>query len=177
MSERPKKSDAANETPPAGAGRNALMGMIGFLGRIRTWTTGSWIRSVAVASTILSLVGLTIGGWAYLASVAIRAGEDNVDSALAAFDRGEFEEARAAVGRMLSDAKLPRSEYGGPLFVLGAIKIKDAEQQAVPERRRIEYLIASRYLTEARAYGLPVRREAAGIYLLGQSLIESGQFE
>jgi tetratricopeptide (TPR) repeat protein len=38
-------------------------------------------------------------------------------------------------------------------------------------------LIASRYLTEARASGLPPDREAMGCFLLGRSLIESGQFE
>ena len=61
--------------------------------------------------------------------------------------------------------------------MLGAIKVKDAEAQAVPERRRIEYLIASRYLTEARAYGMPLDREHRGLFFLGQSLIESGQFD
>lgn len=156
---------------------SALMGVIRFLGRVRAWTTGHWLRGVAVAMTILTLIGLTIGGWAYLASVALSAGEINVESALAAYDNGSYEEARNAVGHLLTNGRLPRSEYGGPLFVLGAIKIKDAEEQAVPERRRIEYLIASRYLTEARAYGLPAGRESKGLFLLGKSLIESGQFE
>ena len=77
---------------------------------------------------------------------------------------------------MLTNGRLPRSEYGGPLFVLGAVKTNDAQQQGVLERRRIEYLIASRYLTEARAYGYPQGREAVGDFLLGQSLVESGQF-
>ena len=154
-----------------------LFGMIGFLGRLRAWTTGHWLRSVIVACTILSLIGITIGGWAYLATVAINAGVVSIDTALAAYDQGDYEEARSEVGHLLSGDRLPKSEFGGPLFVLGAIKIKDAEVQPVPERRRIEYLIASRYLTEARAYGVPPDRDARAAFLLGRSLIESGQFE
>ena len=155
----------------------ALMGVIRILGRLRTWTTGHWIRGVMVAGSILSLIGLTIGGWAYLATVALNTGQLTADAALAAYDEGNYEEARNMVGHMLTGGVVPRSDYGTPLFVLGAIKTRDAENQAVPERRRVEYLIASRYLTEARAYGFPVARERQGVYLLGHSLIESGQFD
>ncbi len=154
-----------------------MLRLIRFLSALRAWTTGHWLRSVIVAGTILSLIGLTIGGWAYLAGVAIRTGELSVDGALKAFDEGRYEEARTAVGRMLTSGRLPRSDFGGPLLVLGAIKIQDAEEQATAERRRVEYLIASRYLTEARAYGMPAERQATGLFLLGKSLVESGQFE
>jgi tetratricopeptide (TPR) repeat protein len=130
-----------------------------------------------VAGVLLSLIGLTIGGWAYLASVALTTGQLTADVALSAYDRADYEDARTIVGHMLTGGQLAGNDYGAPLFVLGAIKIRDAENQAVPERRRVEYLIASRYLTEARAYGLPADREAQGSFLLGQSLVESGQFE
>ncbi len=96
--------------------------------------------------------------------------------ALEAYDKGEYEEVRSIVSRLLTSGRLPRSEYGGPLYVLGAVKIDDAQQQGVPVRRRIEFLIASRYLTEARACGLPAARAAKAYYQLGLSLIESGQF-
>ncbi len=78
---------------------------------------------------------------------------------------------------MLTSGRLPRHEYGGPLLVLGALKVKDAENQPTAERRRIEYTIAARYLTEARAYGVPENREVTGDFLLGKSLIESGQLD
>ena len=144
---------------------------------LRAWTTGHWLRSVIVATTLLTLIGLTIGGWAYLASVAIHTGEVDADSAMKAFDEGHYEEARTAVGHMLTAGRLPRHEYGGPLLVLGALKVKDAEDQPTAERRRIEYTIAARYLTEARAYGVPENRQATGDFLLGKSLIESGQLD
>jgi hypothetical protein len=151
--------------------------LVRVLGGLRSWAYGHWIRGVIVAATMLTLIGLTIGGWAYLANVAIRTGELDAEGAMKVFDEGRFEEARTAVCRMLTNGRLERSEFGGPLLVLGAIKTKDAEDQPTAERRRIEYLVASRYLTEAKAYGLPENRQAFGEFLLGKSLIESGQLE
>ncbi len=151
--------------------------VVHLLNAVRVWTTGHWLRSVVVATTMLTLIGLTIGGWAYLANVAIHAGEVDPDNAMKAFDEGHYEEARTAVRRMLTGGQLPRSEYGGPLLVLGALKVKDAEEQPTAERRRIEYTVAARYLTEARAYGVPENREDTGDFLLGRSLIESGQLD
>lgn len=179
LSERSAKTADSTKSQEPGPGRlvSIMMRLMRFLGALRAWAYGHWLRGVIVATTILSLIGLTIGGWAYLASVAIHTGELSVDGAMKAFDEGRFEEARAAVGRMLTGGRLPRAEFGGPLLVLGAIKTKDADAQPTAERRRIEYLIASRYLTEARAYGIPENRAANGEFLLGKSLIESGQFE
>ena len=67
------------------------MRVISILGRLRAWTTGHWLRAVLVAGTILTLIGLTIGGWAYLASVALCAGQTSIEGALAAYDKGDYE--------------------------------------------------------------------------------------
>jgi tetratricopeptide (TPR) repeat protein len=179
VSDRSAKNESAINVPSTGGGRivSLVMRLIRFLSALRAWTTGHWLRGLIVAATILTLIGVTIGGWAYLASVAIHSGELTAEGAMKAYDEGRYEEARTAVGRMLTSGRLPRAEFGGPLLVLGAVKIKDAEKQATAERRRIEYLIASRYLSEARAYGLPENREADGVFLLGKSLVESGQYD
>jgi tetratricopeptide (TPR) repeat protein len=179
LSQSPPQTETAQVTETASSSRLVLLmtRIFGFLTAVRVWTTGHWLRSVIVATTLLTLIGLTIGGWAYLANVAIRTGEIDADGAMKAFDEGHFEEARTAVGHMLTSGRLPHHEYGGPLLVLGALKVKDAEDQPTAERRRIEYTIAARYLTEAHAYGLPENREATGAFLLGKSLIESGQLD
>jgi tetratricopeptide (TPR) repeat protein len=180
VSSQPTNSEAAPDaTVPTGGGPlTALFArFIRFLGALRNWTTGHWLRSVIVAGTMLTLIALTMAGWAYLATVAIHAGVATLDSALAALDEGRYAEAREVVDKMLKSGSLPKSEYGGPLFVLGAIKVKDAAEQQRVDRRRVEYLVASRYLQEARAYGFPAGRAAAGTFLLGNSLIECGQFE
>jgi tetratricopeptide (TPR) repeat protein len=179
LSSQPTNSEQASDaTVPSGG---LLMGLLArfvrFLGALRNWTTGHWLRSVIVAGTMLTLIALTMAGWAYLATVAIQVGEANIDGALACLDEGRYEEAREAVDKMLKSGSLPKSEYGGPLFVLGAIKVNDAENQPQVDRRRVEYLVASRYLQEARAYGYPSGRAASGTFLLGKSLIECGQFD
>jgi tetratricopeptide (TPR) repeat protein len=180
LSDRPPKTDPPSEQAPAsgdGALVSALTRLMRLFGALRAWAYGHWIRGVIVAGIILSLIALTMAGWAYLASVALRTGEMSIDSALQALDDGRHDEARTAVARMLKSGLLPRSEYGGPLFVLGAVKIKDAENEPSAERRRIEYLVASRYLEEARAYGLPKERACDGTFMLAKSLVESGQFD
>jgi tetratricopeptide (TPR) repeat protein len=179
LSESLPNTDDPLGAPLAGGGRAVVMltGIVRFLSRLRSWTTGHWLRGVIVAVSILSLIGMTIGGWAYLASLALKSGEVTIDAALTTLDQGNSEEARSAASRMLTSGRLPRSEYGGPLFVLGVVKMNDAEAQAVPERRRIEYTIASRFFAEARAYGVPADREEKCAFLLGKSLIECGQFD
>jgi tetratricopeptide (TPR) repeat protein len=154
-----------------------MMRMMRVLSALRVWTTGHWLRGLIVATTLLTLIGLTIGGWAYLANVAIHAGELTADAAMKAYDEGRYEEARTTVSHMLTSGRLAKTEYGGPLLVLGALKIRDAEDQPTAERRRIEYSVAARYLNEARAYGLPKSRQTTGDFLLGKSLIESGQLD
>jgi tetratricopeptide (TPR) repeat protein len=154
-----------------------LRGFLAFIGRLRVWASGNRTRSLIIAATILLLIATTITGWAYLARIAIHSGYQSVDAALEALDQGRYDEARTIVGRILRSGQLPRGEYGGPLYVLGVIKTHDAETNPSSERRRIDYLVASRYLTEARAYSLPPRRETDGLSLLGLSLVKSSQFD
>lgn len=167
------------ETPLKASGRltSAIFVLIGVLRGLRAWTSGHWIRGVLIASTLLLLIGLTIGGWAYLANVALRTGQVTIAGALEALDQDDTETARNAAGKLLTNGQLSRTDFGGPLFILGTLKYREAEAQTVPERRRNEYLIAARYLSEARAYSLPADREPMGALLLGTSLIESGQFD
>ena len=175
----PKKDAAAGANAPAEAGGrlSRLARIVPSLKGLRSWTGGHWSRRVVVGVGILSLIGGTVAAWAFLARVALESGQIPLSVALNALDRGQAEQARALVTRMLESGLLPRTEYGGPLFILGAIKTYDAELDPSPEKRRIDYLVASRYLKEARAYGFPPGREDAGVYLLGKSLLESNQFE
>jgi tetratricopeptide (TPR) repeat protein len=147
-----------------------------WLRRARDWAAAHRRHSVAVGAALVLLAGATFAIWSYLARLAIQSGRVYPETALAAFDQGRYEDARAMVSRMLADGYLPRSDYGAPLFVLGAVKFRDAQSNGIPEQRRIEYLVASRYLTEARANGFPAGREGLGMHLLGHSLLESQQY-
>ncbi len=167
---KPSVQPDANHQPTGGAIARSFTAL-------RTWAYGHWLRSVIVAGTIIAMIATTMAGWAYLADAALKASETTLDAALTALDEGRYEEARAEVGQILNNSQTPRDQYGGPLYVLGVIKVIDAEHHSRADRRRTEYLVASRYLKEARAFGIPKQRAAHGQYLLGKSLIESGQFE
>jgi len=143
----------------------------------RTWASANWMRSIATGSVMLLLVVGTIAVWAYLANIAIQADRYTLGEALAALDAGDYEEARILVRQMLNSSFYSRAESGGPLYVLGAIKAYDAESHGSPDRRRTEYLVASRYLREADAYGFPRERKKHGLYLLGKSHLESLQWD
>jgi tetratricopeptide (TPR) repeat protein len=166
--------ETPQETPTAEHAASARL--VAVVMRLHAWAAGHWIRSTAIAGTITLLVVATLAIWAYLANLAIQSGQLTLDNALAALDQSDYEQARTLVRRMLSDGRLPSSAQGGPLFVLGAIKANDAELQAIPERRRGEFLLASRYLREARHYGFPPERETDGYFMLGKSLLASLQY-
>src|SRR5690606_3920818 len=134
----------------ANAGAAPALGPLGpvlrAFGALRAWAYGHWLRGVTAAFTLWRLIAGPMAGWAYLAKVALHAGELSIATALEALDEGRYEEARAGVGRMLKNGLTPRHEFGGPLYVLGAVKMVDAERQSRPDRRRVDYLVASRYL-------------------------------
>jgi tetratricopeptide (TPR) repeat protein len=178
LSHQNGQPDISLEAPPGEAGSHlGLLRLLSLFGKLRAWATGHWLRGMAVAGTILVLIAATMAGWAYLASIALRSGVVSLDVALRALDQGRYAEARSTVGRILKTRGLSRSKYGGPLYVLGAIKAHDADIQSAEAKRRIEYLVASRYLNEANRYGIPAGRETHGLFLLGKSLLESGQYE
>lgn len=122
----------------------------------------------------MSGIGLA---WTYTVKLAIGNEREKLNEALMALDKGHYEQARTLVRHVLNSGAIPSSEHGAPLFVLGAVKVNDAGGEVVPEQRRTQYLVASRYLNEARSYGLPPSREKQGLLLLGKSLIETSQID
>ena len=132
-------------------------------------------RKILVGSGFTVLALGAVIAWVTLAGIAAKPDPVTIDLVLRALDEGEDSLARAMVSQMQEQTDLTVGEYGGPLFVLGALKAREAEQQWSAERRRAEFFIASRYLNEARVIGLPEGREAEGLLLLGKSLLESRQ--
>ena len=132
-----------------------------------------WKRTLAAGIILAALIAGIAVAWTYMVKLAIRGEERNLEQALVALDQRNYEQARSLVRQVLNSGAAPRHKYGVALFVLGAVKTYDAGSNALPERRRTEYLVASRYLSEARSYGFPRGREKLGLMLLGQSLVEA----
>jgi len=160
-----------------GSSDTVLLRILQLATALRSWAYGHWLRSTIVAGVILALIATTMAGWAFLANVALQSGQISLEELLRSLDEGQHEEARTGAARALRKNLIPQSEFGGPLFVLGVAKIKDAENQADAKRRQTDFLIASRYLKEANSYGFPPKRANEGLFLLGKSLVESGQFD
>ena len=148
--------------------------LIGRLQRLRDWTGASRWRSASAGAVLLALVVSTVGTWLYLAKLTVATNVPTLEEALDAFDVGDLDEARLRIVHMTENGSLSPNEYGGPLFVLGAVKAAEADGQWSALMRQSQYQIAAKYLQEARTVGFPPGREKQGNYLLGRSLIESG---
>lgn len=171
------QSDSQRETPPASdADSPAVSGRLRAVAtRLRDAAFYHWKRSLAILGTIGLLIAGIAVAWTYTAQMAIDAERARLDEAFAALDAGDYERAAVLVRQVLNSGALPRREYGGPLFVLGAVRAHDAGLDEIVERRRTEYLIASRYLKEAQAFGFAPDREKQGLLLLGMSFVASYQ--
>lgn len=142
--------------------------------RVREWASASRMRGVAVGVGLLMVVLATISTWLYLAALTVTDAAPTLEQALKAYDAGDYDEARMDVVRLTESGTLSPDEHGGPLFVLGAVKAAEADSQWSALLRQSQYLIAAKYLQEAKTVGFPEGRKDEGNYLLGRSLIESG---
>lgn len=170
-SEDPPEEQDAQEAPDAeGASSPSL------LARVREWAASGGVRKRLITYGLIGVTVATVVTWLLVADYAAMPEEATLRRAMAALDAGNDEAARLLVARLQQDSP-EGADYAGQLFLLGALKIRQAEGQWSPERARNEYYIASRYLSEARTVGLPENHKARGLYLLGRALVESRQYD
>lgn len=152
----------------------ALLGR--WVGLVRAGSRSRVCRGLVFAGLLATIIGLT-AAWTF-----VRSGPRRKDPGpalarlLEAYDAADYETARR-MATALRRADLTYEELGTPVFVLGATQAHDAEQQSNPDQRRVQFLIASRYLEEARDRSFPPGREPQGLLLLGLSLFESGRYD
>jgi TolA-binding protein len=165
---------AQQEEPQAGALPRLSSRVAARLGQARAWAAQRPWRSAAIGGGIVAMIAAVLVGWVYLSSMAVLELSVDLDQALQAWDERDLDKAE-----QLARALQRRSDFedliGGALFVMGAVKAQEAEQQTSSARRQLDYLIASRYLEEARSYGFPPDRDGEGLYWLGRTLVASHQ--
>ncbi len=122
---------------------------------------------------LLSIAAVT-ATWIVLTSQASANDPATLKLALDAFDHGDYDAARRMAQAMQASDTLSAEQLGGPVFVLGAVAAREADS-GWSRTKRGDYLLAARYLEEARDRGFPAGRKAQGLYLLGRSLYHSGQ--
>jgi hypothetical protein len=164
-----KSSQSAAEKPADAAA--APSGVRALVQRLGTVAVVHWKRTIAAAFTVVVLMGSIGMAWTYMVNLAIAAERAKLDQALQALDEGNYEQARLLVRQVLASGTLPRAQFGIPLYVLGAVKTYDADHESIPEQRRTQYLVASRYLSKASSYGFPEKREKQALLLWGKSLV------
>jgi tetratricopeptide (TPR) repeat protein len=129
-----------------------------------------------VAGSSLSLAGLMV----YLRhsgegdDLQGRPAEELLAESIEALEAGSLLRAQRLAAALIAADSLPPEQSGGPPFVLGVIAASDAERLWGNDRRRYFRLAAS-YLQQAQQAGFPPGREGEGLFLLGKSLVMSGQ--
>ena len=142
---------------------------------VLNWARASKLRMALVGSVAITVLGGVFAVWSYLAHLAVNTEDPaNLEMALAALDNREIEEAKNLIGKMKRQKQDP-DHFGGALFVLGAVKAFQAEDEWSAARQRALYLVAARYLQKARVLEVPADREAQLVFLLGKSLIRGNQ--
>jgi tetratricopeptide (TPR) repeat protein len=133
---------------------------------------------LAIGGVVSFLIAAVVVGWLCLAAPSHLPVEELVtmDQILQALDRRDFAEVQTLAKRAQGQDALTGEELGGPAFALGAVAAHEAEASPSKDRAKL-FLLASRYLEEANNRGFPANRNAEGLYLLGESLYESGQIQ
>lgn len=149
----------------------------GLVGKLRTWSAGHPIRNTLIGVSLAAASVATITAWLALTRIATAPEAYTVERALEQLDIEEDDAARAIIDRLMEESKLKASDYGAALYVMGIIKVHEAERQWSPDRSRNDYYIASKYLDEARTFSFPEGREAEALLQLGNAFIQSRQLE
>ena len=131
--------------------------------------------SVIVAALLLLAIG-SVALWLSVSAARLAMKPPvTLDEALDALDRSAYVEARHLVTRMLETAPAAAESLGGPAFVLGAVTLQETAD-GWGRNKTSQYLVAARYLEEARDRGFPPGRRGEGLFYLGKSLSLAGQY-
>lgn len=152
-------------------------GTVSRLDRLRAWSKGHPYRTAAIGGGLVAFTAATFAAWLILAQYATAPPSVTIEKTLAALDQGDDDRAAVLVEELRQSQTLTDAEMGGPLYVLGVLKTRDAERQGSEERREADYLVASKFLERARSLGWPEGRTGDGLLKLGHSLIMAGEFD
>jgi TolA-binding protein len=139
------------------------------------------LRNWKVASGLAIFLSVAVIGGSIALTLVWSAKEPTpreflLTKALTRLDGGEGNEARALAVELQSLADATFAERGGAMFILGMLIAREAQELPESDQRRVLYLVASRYLEQARMHGFPPGREAEGLIELARSLHHGGRF-
>lgn len=132
------------------------------------------VAAAGIAGLLLFTVGLGIIWTLVLAPKVIRNFDEEFAPVIAHLDAGEYELARRGATQLRQE-RWSFEQLGGPVYILGAVMARDADEHWDPVEQENLYLIASRYLEEARDRGFPKGRKTHATYLLGYTMFHGGR--
>ncbi len=138
---------------------------------VKQWAGANRLKAGMLVISCLASVGAAVGIWFVLGPAAA---EFTLPTALEALDAGQFSDARRMAESLREPGRVSSESLGELAFVLGAAAAYEADQTWTTGRKEL-YMVASRYLEEARDRGFPAGREGEGLLLLGRSLYLSDQ--
>ncbi|NUQ62425.1 MAG: tetratricopeptide repeat protein [Pirellulales bacterium] len=165
--ESPSDDRAHAATPPCRWSPRAVFGAA------MQWAKANRFKTALLAASFATSILAAIGLW-FLVGKPAAPSKSALPEALEALDKGEWSEARGLAESLRRQKDCAPEDLGGAAFILGAAAAYEADQASTADRKEL-YLLASRYLEEARDRGFPAGREAEGLLLLGWSLYYSNQ--
>ncbi|MEX0820382.1 MAG: hypothetical protein WD070_12350, partial [Pirellulaceae bacterium] len=171
-----EQSGQPNPTPTPAADPPRWKRIVGdVLSHIRRNPIQNLTIILAVVTTIVGM-GVALRVLSPDSSPSNRQTADTLADALEALDADDRETARSIAADLRLVDDLPKDEVGGPAYVLGVAMAHDAAEQWNENERRIRFLLAARYLEEAKASGFPPGRQGHGLLVLGKSLHDARHY-
>lgn len=171
-----EQSGQPNTTPTGAADPQRLKRVVhDVLSHIRRNPLQNVTIILAVATAIVGM-GFALRALSPEPQSSTRPASGTLAEALAALDADDRETARSIAADLRLVDDLPKADLGGPAYVLGVTMAHDGEEEWNESERRIRFLLAARYLEEAKEFGFPAGRNGHGLYVLGKSLHSAGQF-
>jgi outer membrane protein assembly factor BamD (BamD/ComL family) len=138
-----------------------------------------WARSHplwAIAGGV-GVLAAGIGVWGLMALIFPPAVDSHasLSAALELMQAGKIEAARSMAAELRGREQISYADRGAVLYILGSATASDAESHTNAAEQQVLFLVASRYLEEARLCGFPAAKEAEGLALLGKCLVLSGR--
>jgi len=132
---------------------------------------------LACGLSIIGLSGLSVLYYVCCAAGVQLDADRTLARALAAIKSGQREVASEAVRQLQLIVQDDTTKRGYLPFVLGTIAAREAAQCGPGSDRETLYLVAARYLEEARICGFPPSYREQGLYRLATSLFQSGRYD
>jgi len=131
-------------------------------------------RLIIIGAALLVVLG-ALGVWFLIAESSGPAEVATLERALKALDQSKYAKAHELAEEIRDARSALPDELGGVVYVLGASTAAEASEKVQQERINY-YMLAARYLEEARDRGFPQGRKASGLLLLGECLFNGHRY-